>query len=157
MLFLILNIISLFHPFWIIQSNCSQLYCLPMTLVLQNIVCGSPTLSASIHHRKKNPTRINGQLGPILIGNICFLLNIISNLLILARNKSKDIVILKALPAQKSSQQSTWRTIADSPQGVFNLGMQDVRFLLFSYWGGQSRSVPELQTHCFGVMCVVGL
>lgn len=144
MFFLILNITSLFHPFWIIQSNCSQLYCLQTTLVLQNIVW--ITYSVCFHSPgKKNPTRINGQPGPILIGSICFLLNIISNLLILARNKSKDIVILKALPAQKTSRQSTWRNLTDTLWGVINLGTGDVRFLLFSYWGRQSWNVSELQ------------
>lgn len=102
------------------------------TIVLSSSVCrqlwscnisrGSPPLSASIHHGKKKPTRINGQLGSILIGNSCFSLNIISNILILARNKSKDIVILKTLPVQRTRQQSTWKTpCSDSPRGVIHL------------------------------------
>lgn len=63
------------------------------TLVLQNIMDHLLCLLPFTMARKSN--QVNGQPGPILIGSICFLLNIISNLLILTRNKSKDIVILK--------------------------------------------------------------
>lgn len=105
-----------------------------------NISCGSPPLSASIHHSKKKPTRINGQLGSILIGKSCFSLNIISNILALARNKSKDIVILKTLPAQRTRQESTWRTpCSDSPQGVIHLQTKMLCFFCLLAQGDRVR------------------